>query len=222
MKCFIIHLPKIETSLNSALKLKKQLEDFNHEVIMLEGSPGDETQELFKKQNRNLHGDYSKDPNNKYVLKSSSPGVKGCFYSHYRCWQECVKLNEDILIFEDDVVLIRNLIPIKFKEVLIVASSHVKKMITYMNYLKNHEDTPMAKNYDKTSMPGAAGYIIKPVAAKKLIEFYKESYLPADNAIHQSIVKIEIHNCMMGAALSKHQGNVSNIKTDIWNKNKRL
>lgn len=30
-------------------------------------------------------------------------GEKACFASHYRLWQECVKLNESIMILEDDV-----------------------------------------------------------------------------------------------------------------------
>lgn len=32
-----------------------------------------------------------------------SDGEKACFASHYRLWQECVKLNEPIMILEDDV-----------------------------------------------------------------------------------------------------------------------
>ncbi|EAL1780048.1 glycosyltransferase family 25 protein, partial [Campylobacter jejuni] len=32
-----------------------------------------------------------------------SDGEKACFASHYKLWQECVKLDEPIIILEDDV-----------------------------------------------------------------------------------------------------------------------
>jgi hypothetical protein len=47
-------------------------------------------------------------------------------------------------------------------------------------------------------MPGASGYILKPHAAKKLVEEYKNSYLPADLAIHSKICKMAIHSKLMG------------------------
>ena len=85
MKCFIIHLPNIKSSLNSALKLKKQLEDFNHEVTMFEGTPGDEAVKIFEQQNIKLLGDFLElEKKEKYFLKCSMPGVKGCFYSRYK------------------------------------------------------------------------------------------------------------------------------------------
>lgn len=34
-----------------------------------------------------------------------TPGMMGCFLSHRRCWERCVELNEDLLVFEDDILL---------------------------------------------------------------------------------------------------------------------
>ena len=223
MKCFIIHLPNIKSSLNSALKLKKQLEDFNHEVTMFEGTPGDEAVKIFEENNIKLFGDFTEQQKReKYFLKCSMPGVKGCFYSHYRCWKECFNLNESILIFEDDAVIKRNFIPVEFKEILIVASSHRKKMLPYLKYLEEHNDLPEAKEYNKLSMPGAAGYAIRPNAAEKLIKFYKNNYLPADNAIHNGRVEIKIHNYMMGKAEPRGGvlGKMSMIRTKFWDQKK--
>lgn len=219
MKCFIIHLPKIEASYSAALKLKNQLEDFNHEVIMFEGTPGNEAIKIFEQKDIKLLGNFTEQQKKeKYFLKCSMPGVKGCFYSHYRCWKECLNLNKSILIFEDDVVIKKNFIPVEFKEILIVASSHRKKMLPYLKYLEEHNDFPEAKEYNRSSMPGAAGYAIQPNTAKKLIEFYKNYYLPADNAIHKSIVEIQIHNHMMGKAEPRGGalGKMSMIRTKFW------
>lgn len=222
MKCFIIHLPEIEASLNAALRLKKQLEDFNHEVIMFEGTPGNEAIKIFEENNIKLFGDFTEQQKKeKSFLKRSMPGVKGCFYSHYRCWKECFNLNESILIFEDDAVIKRNFVPVEFKEILIVASSHRKKMLPYLKYLEAHNDFPEAKEYNRSSMPGAAGYAIQPNAAEKLIKFYKNNYLPADNAIHKGIVEIQIHNHMMGKAEPRGGvlGKMSMIRTKFWDTN---
>ena len=35
-------------------------------------------------------------------------GTVGCYLSHRRCWEECVRRNEVLLIFEDDVLLCDN------------------------------------------------------------------------------------------------------------------
>jgi GR25 family glycosyltransferase involved in LPS biosynthesis len=219
MKCFIIHLPNIKNSLNSALKLKKQLEDFNHEVIMFEGTPGDEAIKIFEQKNIKLLGDFSElEKKEKYFLKSIRPGVKGCFYSHYQCWKQCTTLNEPILIFEDDVVLKKNFFPVEFEDILIVASSHKKKMLHYKKYLENNIDKPAAEDYSRFSMPGNAGYVIKPHAAEILVNTYKNVYVPADNAINQSLVKIQIHNHMMGKAEDRNPtaGKSSLIRTRFW------
>ena len=34
-----------------------------------------------------------------------TPGMTGCYLSHRRCWERCVARGEDLLIFEDDIVL---------------------------------------------------------------------------------------------------------------------
>jgi GR25 family glycosyltransferase involved in LPS biosynthesis len=219
MKCFIIHLPNIKSSLDSARKLKKQLEDFNHEVIMFEGTPGDKAIKIFEQKNIKLLGDFSElEKKEKYFLKSTLPGAKGCFYSHYQCWKQCTTLNEPILIFEDDVVLKKDFFPVEFEDILIVASSHKKKMLDYKKYLENNTDKPAAEDYNRFSMPGTAGYAIKQHAAEILINTYKNVYLPADNAINQNLVKIQIHNHMMGKAESRDptEGRSSLIKTKFW------
>ena len=101
---------------------------------------------------------------------------------------------------------------------LSVAFSHTKKMSKYRHYLDTPEGVPMAAPYGQASMPGNGGYAIKPHAAEILVEEYKNTYLPADNAINQDLVKIQIHSHMMGKAKSKHDGNISLIRTRVWDK----
>lgn len=43
-----------------------------------------------------------------------TPGMIGCFLSHRKCWTQCVKSGEPLLVLEDDVVLAEN-----FREVVL-------------------------------------------------------------------------------------------------------
>jgi GR25 family glycosyltransferase involved in LPS biosynthesis len=221
MKSFIIHLSKMPSSLESALLVKQSLDNFNMESELFEGSYGSDVKIKYAETNREWHPWGFKGKTRPYsdIDRKSLwgiPGEMGCFDSHYRLWQKCIELDKPILIFEDDVVLVRPYIPVVWDDVLSVAFSHTKKMPKYQHYLDTPEGTPVAALYSQASMPGNGGYAIKPHAAKILVQEYKNTYLPADNAINQHLVKIQIHSYMMGRALSKHEGNISLIRTKIW------
>lgn len=222
MKSFIIHLSKIQSSLETAIKVKESLDNFGIESELFEGSYGNEVYELFKKTNRVCHPWGFKGQDNLYsedkINKMSQPGVMGCFYSHYRLWQKCIELNEPIMIFEDDVFFVRPYIPVDWDEVLILVAGNPTKFDKYKHYLEDPKGEPKAEEYFQSSMPGTPGYAIKPSAAKKLVEFYKETFLPSDNAIMSNIVKIQIHNYIMGRALVGEDGKKSLVrrKKDFW------
>ena len=148
--------------------------------------------------------------------KVASPGVRGCFYSHYNLWKKCVEIDEPIIIWEDDIVLSRPFEPIDWEDVLVVALGHPTKSERYMQYLESPKGEPRVEEYHQSSMPGCCGYAIKPHAAKKLLKTYSNTYLPADNAINQYHVKIQIHSHVMGIALIKKDGKKSLTRTDFW------
>lgn len=222
MKNFIICLSKIETSLNTALKLKSQLDNFGHETELFEGTYGTDAVKMMEDEGRLAHPFGIKGPGENLepiepTGKMSAPGVKGCFYSHYNLWKKCVELNEPIVIWEDDIVLSRPFRPVEWDDVLVVALGHPTKSLRYMQYLEIPTGDPKAEEYHQSSMPGCCGYAIKPHAAKKLLKTYKNTYLPADNAINQYHVKIQIHNYIMGLALIKKDGKKSLTRTTFWN-----
>jgi GR25 family glycosyltransferase involved in LPS biosynthesis len=223
MKAYIIHLSKIESSLKSAQRLKKELESFGTEAELFEGSYGNETIVEYKEQGREHHPWTFKGPNNpvsdEFKKRQTTPGLLGCFDSHYRLWEKCVELGEPIMIFEDDAHIYRPYQPVEWEEVLSLVFSHRKKMNKYIQYLESPYGDPRAMNYRPSSMPGNAGYAIKPKAAAKLVNMYKHSFLPADNAINQHVVKIQIHNYMMGKAepREKTANRSSLIRTNYWN-----
>lgn len=224
MKSFIIHLSEFEKSLNSANRLKSELESFGIFPELFEGSMGDVTKKQYEIIGRKCHPWTFKGPDillsEEYKDELFAPGLIGCFDSHYRLWKKCVELNEPILIFEDDAQVIRPFYTVEWEAVLSLVFSHQKKMKKYIHYLESPSGEPSAMPYAQSSMPGNAGYAIKPSAAKILVDTYQNSFLPADNAINQHLVKIEIHNHMMGQAVPRDPLNKKSsfIRTKIWDK----
>lgn len=201
MKTFIIHLSKIENSLTSAQQLQSDLKKYDIEAELFEGTYGSDAIEIFKKENRIVHNTSFKgvDIDERSIAKALRPGVMGCFYSHYRLWKKCLELNETICIFEDDVNIIRPLMPVKFNDILVVVLG-ARKNRKYIHYLKSPKGEPQAMEYFNASMPGTPGYMITPQGAKKLLDCYKDTFLPSDNAINQSVVSIQVHNYLIGEA----------------------
>lgn len=219
MKSFIIHLSKIQSSYETALNLKKQLDKFNMPAELFEGTYGNDAVRLMDVEGRTIHPWGIKGPNRTSFTdtkegKIQTPGVKGCFLSHYNLWKKCVELNEPIIIWEDDINLIRPYFAVDWQDVLILALGHPTKSGKYMHYLDNPTGDPRPEGYHQSSMPGCCGYAIKPHAAKKLLEIYEKTYLPADNAINQYHVKIQIHSHVMGIA--KVEGKKSLTKLKSW------
>lgn len=217
MKTYIIHLSKIETSLETATKLQTDLKSYDVDAELFEGTYGSDAVELLKKENRKVH-DISfkgRELDERGVFKAERPGVIGCFYSHYNLWKKCAELNETICIFEDDVKIVRPLIPVDFEDILVIVLG-ARKNAKYIHYLNNPEGEPQAVEYLHASMPGTPGYLISPQGANKLLERYKDTFLPSDNAINYSVVKIQIHNYLVGEANLEKKSLTRSTK--FWNR----
>jgi GR25 family glycosyltransferase involved in LPS biosynthesis len=218
MKSFIIHLPQIPASLKTATELKIQLERFSMPAELFEGTMGPDAVKKFDKESRTLHPIGLKgplDPNSREAHKGSTPGVMGCFDSHFRLWKHCVDINEPILIWEDDIILKREYTPVEWEDVLIVALGHPTKSVRWLHLLETPVGDPRAIDYKSPSMPGCCGYAIKPHAAKKLINEYATTFRPADNAINRNIVKMQIHSYIMGKAVVEGKKSLTSAKAWI-------
>jgi len=144
------------------------------------------------------------------TAKFNFPGVKGCFMSHYLLWEKCIELQEPILIFEDDVIFYRGWHPVQWEGILILSLGKSAFLNDpYRNYLENPQGNPQPMPWTLFSMPGASGYAVMPDTALGLYKFYKPYYYPADNAINQSVCRIQIHNYIMGRNSLRSEGNIS-------------
>jgi GR25 family glycosyltransferase involved in LPS biosynthesis len=155
--------------------------------------------------------------NDPKIGKILRPGVIGCFYSHYRLWQKCIDLNEPIFIFEDDVIFERGYTPVVWEDVLMLCTGKVAyETPRYKDHYFNPSIESKVLPLENTSMPGAVGYGITPQGATKLVEAYKEEFLPADTAMNQFVVKLEFHNRLMGRAAIDSDGKESLTRSKLW------
>jgi GR25 family glycosyltransferase involved in LPS biosynthesis len=201
VKSFIIHLSKIASSLESAVKTQQDLVAIGITAELFEGTYGTEAEKIFADEGRTVHPiDFKGNATDERdANKARRPGVMGCFYSHYRLWKRCVELNETICVFEDDVKVLRPLVPVEFVDILVIAMG-ARKNEKYLHYIHDPQGECHAAEYVHRSMPGTVGYMITPDAAKKLLINYKKTFLSSDNAINKGVVTIQIHSHIMGAA----------------------
>ena len=224
MRSYIIHLSKVPASLETATKVKTDLADLGIDAELFEGSYGNAVQNEFAATGRTCHPWSFKGPDRLLSAESkqgyTTPGIMGCFYSHYRLWEKCAKLDEPIMIFEDDVKFTREYEPVVWQDILILVLGNPTKSAKYAHYLTHPVGQPRTERYGQSSMPGTPGYAITPAAARKLLNQYSCTFLPSDNAINKYVVEIEIHSHLMGRALIGEDGKKSLVrgKGNFWEK----
>jgi GR25 family glycosyltransferase involved in LPS biosynthesis len=151
----------------------------------------------------------------RYKFKKGRAGVFGCFLSHYYLWKKCVESSQPLLILEHDGYFVQPLpadVLNTFTDILkldgldpfskqynTLLTQQQNLDITVQKYHNNQAKTldPQSKWHAKIQtgnyMRGAYGYIIKPGAAKKLINWIAvNGFVPADQQIGDAIVDIQV------------------------------
>jgi GR25 family glycosyltransferase involved in LPS biosynthesis len=198
MKFKIIRLKNNTISEKHAVECIEQAKTFGIDVEYFDAINGLEYQQHLDKLNLKP----------KYKFKKGRAGVYGCFLSHYYLWQTCVNDNVPYLILEHDGYFIKPLPSDAldhFADVLKLDgldpySKH------YQDELENEKDlnltykkyyNPSAKFLHKNEtgnyMKGAYGYIIKPHAAKRIVDWIAANgFVPADQQIGDLLVDITV------------------------------
>ena len=192
----IIFLSEIEFSKKIAESCIEQARKFGINVIPFKGVHGYNSEAILKKFSLKQ----------KYFFKGGRRGVIGCFLSHYLLWLECIRFNKPYLILEHDGYFIRNLergILDKFDDVLKLdnedpySDDYDNKVNESADFIVEKYNNPKTKNTELNEtgnyLKGAYSYIIKPKAAKKIVEWIKiNGFLPADVQIGDKLVNINV------------------------------
>jgi GR25 family glycosyltransferase involved in LPS biosynthesis len=217
----VIYNPNDSLSLQLVENTKLDCESNGLSPIMFSGTFGDDIDLKLKKYNINpsiLYGDISK-------------GTKGCFVSHFELWNLCAEGLETFLILEHDVTMINQLpnnVEELFDEILHLdyCGSKQKNLDDYLHCVNQTHNLKILKPFNskpavlntwkeakQNNIPGGYAYLIKPTAAKKLIEATKKyGFLPAD---------VQINNCYIDLkAISPSVFRICDFMIDRKNKNK--
>jgi GR25 family glycosyltransferase involved in LPS biosynthesis len=135
------------------------------------------------------------------------PGVLGCALSHIYLWKQCVEDNEPYLILEHDGYIIEplpdNVLDL-FENILKLDNLNPynaeyekeieKKSKDQLEIINLPEDRKVVGNAGQYSR-GAYAYIIKPHAAKKMLEHIAvNGIIKADHQLGNAVCKIETVN----------------------------
>lgn len=195
MKSFIIRLKDHEFSSEIADQCVAQAKTFGLNVDYFDGVTGPEAQFIF-----------DQDSIHKYPqkLKRGTPGVQGCAGSHYLLWRQCVTENVPYLILEQDGYMIRPLPDVldQFDHVLKLDSCDPFADDYNQQVAQDHGSSVVPYNinwgYKKKAAPyggyfrGAWSYIIKPQAAKLLIQAFKTNgWVPADKQFGVDLLNLK-------------------------------
>lgn len=194
MKYKIIRLKDVDLSKKLADDCIKAGKDFGYKIEEFDAINGLNFVHHFDKFNLR--------PAKKF--KKFRAGVFGCFLSHYYLWLECIQNNEPYLILEHDGFFIKPL-PVdvceRFQDILKLDTENPYSK-GYNNAIVEQENNELeiSEIYHNDQISeiagyysiGAYAYIIKPHAAKKLVDWIsKNGFLPVDQQIAVDICKVE-------------------------------
>ena len=136
----------------------------------------------------------------------------GCFLSHKKAWETCVRNHQPTLIFEDDFILLPHfektlqLLLTEFHDWQLIRLQALAK--TQHDIVKTIGDISIVKNHEDPL--GATAYIIKPEAAKILVQQSKDIYEPLDHFLeHRSKHGVEM------LAVNPYPVDISKAKSTI-------
>lgn len=138
----------------------------------------------------------------KEKMKKGRIGVKGCFLSHYSIWLHSIDIDQPIIVFEHDAVVLRPLPnDLEFDEFLLLDPFNKNSKGYGAQHQVDHEPKIEEYFYESSKQKyelkyqyamGLQAYIIKPKAAKKLVKEVKEKgYYPADMQCHKGILNLQ-------------------------------
>ncbi|QBF18020.1 glycosyltransferase, family 25 [Campylobacter coli] len=150
-----------------------------------------------------------------------SDGEKACFASHYKLWQECIKLDKPIIILEDDVEFSDEFLN-NGEEYIEELSKSEYEYVRFC-YLFDKKFYPLNENYILSfeKLAGTQGYVLKPSAANKFISKAKFIYTPVDDYMDM-FYKHKVLNIVKKPLLLKHNCKLESEISNLGRTNKKL
>ncbi len=111
-----------------------------------------------------------------------SDGEKACFASHYKLWQECVKLDEPIIILEDDVEFSDEFLNngVEYIDELLKSKyEYIRLCYLFDKRLYFLNESGYYLSFEK--LAGTQGYVLQESAAMKFLKYAKNWIYAVDD-----------------------------------------
>ncbi|ECQ0769904.1 glycosyltransferase family 25 protein [Campylobacter coli] len=133
-----------------------------------------------------------------------SDGEKACFASHYKLWQECVKLDEPIIILEDDVEFSDEFLNngVEYIDELLKSKyEYIRLCYLFDKRLYFLSESGYYLSFEK--LAGTQGYVLQVSAAVKFLKYAKNWIYAVDDYMDM-FYKHNVLNIVKKPLLLKH------------------
>jgi len=187
VKAFIIYLRELQSTIDSALECKRTARQHGLDAWMLEGFTPSRADQFIKENNLKP---YLPGPK-LFKIKWQKGGVRGCMISHYHAWKKCIELDQPIVVLEHDSRVCSDTYLQEFQDVLHL-DAHRFEQDPNQGKPATVEDFVHVRK-GENQLKGTYGYVIKPHAAKRLIQGAHEDGLTAsDMFVKDKYVRIQV------------------------------
>lgn len=149
-------------------------------------------------------------------------GNRACFVSHYKLWQECIKLDEPVIILEDDVEFSDEFLnngEEYIEELLKSEYEYVRLCYLFDKRMYFLSEGGYYLSFEK--LAGTQGYVLKPSAAKKFMLKANFIYTPVDDYMDM-FYKHKVLNIVKKPLLLKHNYKLESEISNLGRTNKKL
>ncbi|PSV12476.1 glycosyltransferase family 25 protein [Photobacterium leiognathi] len=181
-RIYVINIPSSEMRRGN---IEKQLKSINLNYEFFDAIDGR------KQKEHPLFSRYNEEYNEKSLGRTLSYGQLGCFASHYLLWQKCRKLNESIIILEDDALFDIEIFNEFYKESTSLSDNY--ECVRLFENKKRKYKADKIKNFKNFSIANfsvghrsATGYFLTPSGAKKLLGNCDKWKVPVDIYMDQA------------------------------------
>jgi len=187
MKALILYLKEVRRTIESASETCKTAVEHGIKPELFAGLVPSKANEYIKEHKLGFY-----EPGPKlYRIKNAKGGVRGCMIGHLKMWKEVVKRNETTMILEHDSRVVSRTWNQDFEDILHL-DAHKFEDDADSNTQPRVEEWEFSRK-GEIQMNGAYGYMIKPHAAKRLIQgAYEDGITATDMFIKGKYVKIQV------------------------------
>ena len=187
MKAFIIYLKEVQSTIDSALECKRTAREYGLDAWLMEGFTPSRADQFIKEENLKP---YLPGPK-LFQIKWQKGGVRGCMISHYHVWKKCIELDQPIVVLEHDSRVVSQTYTADFEDVLHLDAHRFEQD-------PDRNKDPVVQDFvnvrkGENQLMGTYGYVIKPHAAKRLIQGAHEDGITAsDMFVKDKYVRIQV------------------------------